>query len=412
MTDELALALAALADHLAIDQTGARAAMHRRVTEDVPDYFAQDAAVTSVGHDTLELVAMTMADVIRPGGGAQEPAGRIFDEVAVAVRAGTAWGICEDAYRACMTGMWEWMMAEVPRLRIARSTQLEVIDSVTHTLFRWFDLAIRRARSEYFAERTRIGRSASQRRAELVRDLVAGRPVGELELGYPLFRWHRMMILWRPGSAMERDTVRNRLGTHAVMFAEVEDGSMWVFVGAADDGFRTADAVASLRLDADVRVAASGCHHGAAGLVHAYHEAMAAYTLALRKLDGRPRQVTSYREIDVESLLTLDLAAASRMASTELGPLAVDGGRAERLRDTLAAYVHHACNTTATAKALGMSERAVRHRLQGIEQVFAEPISERVVQLGIALRIYGAISWRDKRSKESVLPVPLPADYR
>ncbi|GEE00536.1 hypothetical protein nbrc107696_09820 [Gordonia spumicola] len=410
MDDDVKNALGALAQRIERDRSGVREAMHRRVTVDVPQYFAEDPAVTSVGHDALEPLAAAIADVVRPDRVPQDLGSRIAEEAAIAVRSGTSWGVFEDCYRACMAGAWEWLMAEVSRLGLGRVTQLAVVGAFTRELFTWFGLVIQRARSEYSLEKAKVARSASRRRAELIRDLVAGRSVGERELGYPLDCWHRMLVVWKPGAAVDRQTVRGGVGAQAVMYAEAEDGSLWIVIGSTTPDLVVVDLVKSLRIDSDVRVAAGSAHFGVKGFVGTFHEAMSTYGLALRKLDGRPRQVTESREVVVEGLLSWDLAAATRVAVSELGPLAEDTARAERHRGTLAAYVDSACSSSTAAKVLGVSERTVRHRLAAIETALGTPISGRSVELGVALRILRAQSWRDARNDEGVLPVPQESD--
>ncbi|MGW0324700.1 PucR family transcriptional regulator [Nocardia sp. NPDC003183] len=406
--DRVTAAMTALADRLEQDPTEAKNAMHRRVTEDVPEYFSADPAVTAAGYESLGPVAQEFAAALRPTAtplpeGIQ---GRMLEEIVFAARTGIAWDPLEDALRAGLAGLWEWMMATVPSLGVDRSTQLAVIDSGTRTLFRWFDHTIRHARATYLAERARLGQSASRRRAELVRDLVAGRPVREEQLGYPLMRSHLALVIWRPGGIVDRAAVPRSTDIAAVMSADGDLGSMWVFAATTTANHRVEDIIDMLGLDAGIRIAAGSFHHGAHGLVRSHHEALATYSLALQKLDGRPRRLTTYREIDLDTLIMRDPTAASRMARAELGELGAKTGRAERIRDTVAVYVNNACSTSLAARVLGISERTIRNRLLTAEQLLGASIQERTVQLGAALRIHETIAWRDLRADELVLPAP------
>ncbi|MGV9612211.1 PucR family transcriptional regulator [Nocardia xishanensis] len=406
--DRVTVAITALAELLERDPTPAKDAMHRRVTEDVPEYFAADPAVTAAGYASLTPVAQEFAAALRPNAAPLPEGiqGRMLEEIVFAARTGIAWDPLEDALRAGLAGLWEWIMATVPNLGVDRSTQLAVIDSGTRTLFRWFDHTIRHARAAYLTERTRLGQSASRRRAELVRDLVAGRPVREEQLGYPLMRSHLAMVIWRPGGIVDRAAVPRSTDLAAVMSADGDLGSMWVFVGVAKPDHRIEDILDLLGLDAGIRIAAGSFHHGTEGLVRSHHEALAAYALALQKLDGRPRRVTKYWEVDLDTLVMRDPTAASRMARAELGALGANTGRAARIRDTLAVYVNNACSTSLAARVLGISERTIRNRLLTAEQMLGASIQERTVQLGAALRIHETITWRDLRSDELVLPAP------
>ncbi|WP_370185088.1 PucR family transcriptional regulator [Rhodococcus wratislaviensis] len=363
--------------------------------------------MTAAGYDSLEPIAKEIAAAIRPNPDppAQTLHGRVREEIVFAARTDIAWDPLEDALRAGMTGLWEWMMATIPTLGVDRSTQLAVIDSATRTLFRWLDQTIRYARSEFFAEKARVGHTAARRRAEVVRDLVAGRPVREEQLGYPLMRWHRATIIWRPGGTIEPRAIRHSTERYSVMSAEGDNGAVWAFVATTDAHHADSDAIMALGLDTDVRVAAGSVYHGSAGLVRSFQEASDTYALALRKLDGRPRKVVNYREVNLETLLMRDQPAASRMANAELGELAEQTTRAEKIRETLKVYLEQACSTTGAARELGISERTIRHRLVTAEHMLGRPIRDRIIQLGAAVRVHDAVAWRDFRSDESVLPL-------
>jgi len=71
-------------------------------------------------------------------------------------------------------------------------------------LFAYIDLFSSSMAEEYLAEHDRWVTSAAAERAELVRDLLDGRPVATADvsqrLGYQLERHHVAMVLWQPGT--------------------------------------------------------------------------------------------------------------------------------------------------------------------------------------------------------------------
>ena len=404
--DRVSLALSALADRLELDLPQVRTRVQERIHDEVPQYYV-DPAVMAAGYDSLDPIIKDVAAAIRPRSTPRALPARVIEEMLFAARQGMTWAPLEDALRVGMTEFWEWIMATVGALGLDRTTQMDVVHSATQILFRWFDATIRQARTHFVAEQARIEHATSRRRADLVHDLLAGRPVREEQLGYPLMRWHLAAVMWRPGGTVEPTEVPTTIHRCPVLATRTASGTVWTFIAMMEeDG---AEAVLdTLALAPDVRCASGAVHHGPAGFVRSHQEATTTHALALRKLDGSSRRITRYREVDIEILLMHDTTAATRMAEAELGELGARTAKAQMVRQTVTAYLEHACSTTTAAQALHVSERTIRNRLLTAEEMLKRPLKERSIQLGVALRIHNAVADRDMRADELILPLPNP----
>ncbi|MEN0134890.1 MAG: helix-turn-helix domain-containing protein [Rhodococcus sp. (in: high G+C Gram-positive bacteria)] len=362
----------------------------------------------AAGYDSLDPIIRDVAAALRPGSSMTRalPA-RVIEEMLFAARHGMPWAPLEDALRIGMAEFWEWLMANISRIGVDRATQMDALHGATRILFQWFDATIRQARVHFDAEHARIEHTASRRQADLVHALLAGRPVREGQLGHPLMRWHLASVIWRPGGAVAPAEIPHIVGRCPVLTTQAENGTVWVFIAMVEQGGEGA-VLGALSLAPDLRCATGAVHHGPAGFVQSHHEATTTHALALRKLDGNSRRITKYSEVDIEILLLQDTAAASRMADTELGDLAARTPKANTIRQTVQAYLENACSTSAAADELHVSERTIRNRLATAETLLKRPLSERAIQLGAALRILNAMTKRDERADETILPAPNP----
>ncbi|RYE40455.1 MAG: PucR family transcriptional regulator [Hyphomicrobiales bacterium] len=404
--DHVSKGLAALADRLESDLPEARRRMHMRITEEVPQYFIADPTIMSAGYDSMEAILREVASAVRdPSVTSSSLPPRTIEETVLAARQGLLWEHLEDAYRIGSTELWDWMMDTVGDLGIDRATQLIVLRSASRAMFRWFDETARTARTVFAEEKTRMARTVSRRRMDLVRELVAGRQVREDQLGHPLHRWHLAMAIWRPGGIIAPSELSESASRDAVLVTVGDNGIAYAFVAmqtpSAPSWLRAMEGVP---LSADMRVATGAVHHGADGFIRSYQEASATYALMLRKLDGERRQVIRYEEVDIEILLLHDEPAAVRMAELTLGGLLANTAQARTARLTVAEYFAHGCSTGAAARALMVSERTVRNRLFTAERLLGSPMQDRVLRVGLALRIHQALTNRESRGDEIVLP--------
>lgn len=404
--DNVSLALSALADRLEHDLSQVRARVQQRIHDEVPQYYVIPE-VMAAGYDSMDPIIKDLAAAIRPRSAPRALPALMIDEMLFAAREGMSWAPLEDALRAAMAEFWEWIMSAIAELKLDRSTQMNVVHSATQLLFRWFDATIRQARSHFMAERARIEHATSRRRADLVHDLLAGRPVREEQLGYPLSRWHLAVVMWRAGGIVEPSEISTTIHGCPVLATRTAAGTVWAFIASTEE-YGAVTLLDHIAIAPDVRCVSGSPHYGLAGFVRSHLEATTTHALALRKLDGESRRITRYHEVDVEILLLHDTTAAIRMADAELGTLGARTAKAKLVRQTVTTYLEHACSTTAAAQALHVSERTIRNRLLSAEEMLNRPLSDRTIALAVALRIHNAATNRDTRADEVILPIPSP----
>ncbi len=123
----------------------------------------------------------------------------------------------------------------------------------------------------------------------------------------------------------------------------------------------------SLPADPGRRVGLGGAHPDATGVTWSFTEARDALDLAAR-LELPDRTVRS-RDLLVYKVLLRDTAAMTELMDAVLAPLLGARGGADALLATLHAHAAAGGNTTATARALHLSVRAVTYRLDRIREL-------------------------------------------
>jgi DNA-binding PucR family transcriptional regulator len=122
---------------------------------------------------------------------------------------------------------------------------------------------------------------------------------------------------------------------------------------------------------------------GVEGFRRSHREAQRMYAVVRR----RPRPVTRFDDVAVETLALRDEIAAKELVVRELGALGADDPRSAVLRETLRVYLESSSNASAAAALLGVNDRTVAYRLRGIEDLLGHPVSTRSLELRLALRL-------------------------
>jgi PucR-like helix-turn-helix protein/diguanylate cyclase with GGDEF domain len=92
------------------------------------------------------------------------------------------------------------------------------------------------------------------------------------------------------------------------------------------------------------------------------------------------------REVRLEALLLNDERRAREFVADELGRLAARDSQAERLRETLLAWLATGSHVSAAA-ILGVHENTVRNRIRTAEDLLGTPLTPRRTELQVALRL-------------------------
>jgi DNA-binding PucR family transcriptional regulator len=101
--------------------------------------------------------------------------------------------------------------------------------------------------------------------------------------------------------------------------------------------------------------------------------------------NGRTGGTTTYRSVEVVSLLASDLDRARRFVASELGPLAENTDAAARMRSTVLSFLAHGGSHTRAAQALHMHHNTVYNRVRRAEELIGAPVTSRGIELQTAL---------------------------
>jgi DNA-binding PucR family transcriptional regulator len=269
-------------------------------------------------------------------------------------------------------------------------------------IFAWIEAIERQLTDVYMGEREQWVRGAAALRAAEVRAILGGAAVNVVEvsrrLGYELDRFHVGYVVWN-------ETAEDAPGGGHALFGEMEQVAAAV---AESLGARSALTVAQGRHLAcwagrhepqhlgDLRVprgagkgisvAAGTPAHGVEGFVLSHREALLARRVAQLRGDTRSARVV-FPDLALEALLTDDVEAARRFAARELGPLAAEDDATVRLASTLAVFLDEGASFVGAARRLGVHTNTVTYRVHRAEELLGHPVSERQLELRVALRL-------------------------
>ena len=306
--------------------------------------------------------------------------------------------------RAYRTGQSTFAGIILERLRAATDDAdllAEAMAFINTWIFAWVEAIERRLTDVYMSEHTQWVRGATAVRAAEVRALLAGGPVdtaaASLRLGYELERFHVGFVVWSEG-------VGERPGDGGEVFAEMERAAATVAesLGAgapltvAEGGHLTCWAggqrepeLSRLRLPRagvhGLSVAAGTPAAGVEGFVSSHREALLARRVARLRGD-RDGTVAAYPDLALEALLVDNPEAARHFAARELGPLAGGDDATVRLASTVAVFLEEGSSFVHAGRRLGIHANTVAYRVRRAESLLGRPLTERQLELRVALR--------------------------
>lgn len=226
--------------------------------------------------------------------------------------------------------------------------------------------------------------SASDRRRECVKALLAGELVDHSELGYDLDAHHLGLMAKGEGAEELMRELAGRLDRRLLAVQREEEPQWACWLG----GLRPLDAEEALRALANlppdgVIVTLGEPAEGLAGWRSTHFQAKAALPIAERQAEP----VVRYADVAVLAAVARDDLAATSLHRLYLEPLerGRDGG--EAARETLRAYFAAERNVSSAAAALGVDRRTVANRIRAIEGLIGRPLKDIATDLEIALRL-------------------------
>ncbi len=379
------------------------------VAGELPEIAGDDvlqAAVFASNTASLQLFAdMVQAEL--PPGDAEPPP----ESVALAqelVRRGVGIDVLLRGYHASEASFFSHFVERVhadPRFAATASTAIE---EGARWLFAFVGALTREIAERYAEERERWIRSTAAARLRDVRAVLSAEAtdttVLSTRLRYPLARTHLAVVLWSDAAAAaEREPVQAMLERAGTELADALRATGTLVVALEDDVVAVwmagvqraaADQIAGVPLGRPP----GPRPHGAAGLPGAgisgfrksHEQAMHARRVA-RLMDVPAGQIVAYHEVALAAIATADLEQARDFARRELGGLAGDTDEASRLAATVQVYLEEGSSARRAASHLGVHENTVKNRIRTAEELIGHPITTRVAELLLALRI-GALA--------------------
>jgi hypothetical protein len=317
----------------------------------------------------------------------------------------------QHSYRVGYLTLWEtWSRALGARAAELRIDGTEVADGLrisTLSLLRYEDMALRQVADAYMEREAALRRTGEQVRQNAVRELLHGDLSVHpddlfLTLGYDVGHSH-VVVLVRGISdtgarrlAGQLRTAAQALGCLTVRMT-VTDTELWLSrLKTWPD--EAVDAIRDTLRQAGVAASVSRPAAGLEGFRSGHHEVRQVEAVRAVWAGGAP-PVLAYEDVQLDALLIADVPAARRFVAQQLGPLAAGTETAATLRETLLA-AFGSTSHVATAERLMLHEHTVRNRLQRIEKILGRPLTERRVELQVALRLCRLLGAVDPESTQ------------
>ncbi len=289
-----------------------------------------------------------------------------------AAERGVALAAVLDLYLSATWRLWGEIEQRAPK---ANSI---TVATVAATLFRAADDAAEALAAGFEVAQRRTMRFEESLRREFIEGLLGGAGDAELlreraaHVGFNLAGTH--LVLTAQNSRRVADAgqvlarveghVLAKLGGRDVVIATKQNLLVCVFPISATDSTRDLLAALVEVEHGPWRIGVGQAHGGVTGVARSYGEALQALELADR--DAQPGEIAFFNRLLPHRMLTADPRLAAELVATVLGPLERARGGAEPLIATLEAHFASSGNTTATARLLGLSPRAVDYRLNRV----------------------------------------------
>jgi hypothetical protein len=354
---------------------------------DYDDVVAVDTTMQSTRANVGAIISMLAYGVPGDAGTPSVGALRLFERLA---EREDGLAIVLRGYRVGIMELWQ-IWSRYLASQVDDADELYTLQAAsTSFMLTYIDRVSSELHEQWTSVRRRHRRGDGAVPDDLVRAALFG-PVGGADLsliGYSLERMHLAVAL-DPGfeDGMVAQLV-SRLALEAcaqscVMHLD-EGWVMWLALERALDE-KVNERVTSLLARAGGTVGVSDVGAGEGGFRSAYREALDARRVGLLR---RSEGVTLHHDVALLAVLCADTERARALAQAELGPLATGDDGAERLRETLRAYLACGENQQAAAHRLGVHQKTVAYRLRQAEGLLGRRIGERRAELEASLLLH------------------------
>jgi DNA-binding PucR family transcriptional regulator len=286
-------------------------------------------------------------------------------------------------YRLGHAVQWDAWFEIVEGHSLSAEHRRELLERGSRFFFAYANRLTRFVVAEYESEHENLLRRSEQRRAFLVRELLAGRDIDAASLGYGLELHHLGVIAWGDAPDDAIAALARRLD-RSMLVVSADRSESWGWLGGVRPvAARQLGRLNDTQLPEDTRLALGDEKQGSEGFRRTHRQA----ALARRIGERRPARLIAYGEVALEALAGADRRAAGEFVTRELRGLDGSDRRTERLRETLAQYFRCGQNAAAAAAALGVHQQTVGQRLRTVEERIGGPVNARRAELEVALRL-------------------------
>ena len=356
-----------------------------------PALYAESLASTRA--NTVRFLMLMASDPLEPI--PSDPPPEAVDIARSVMRRGADTEMVVLTYRAGQNVFWESWIDAAAELVPDRDELVEVLRVSSVLVPAYIDgvLATVLARAE--EEREELLRGGLARRAETVRMILDDVPIAERRaserLGYELSQTHSCVVLWSEDAveqgALDRaaHALAHAVGARRPLVLPAAVAAVWAWIGTAGEPDLAPLRAAMEDVDPAIRAAVGPSCPGLAGFRRSHDGAVATQGLVARARGGE--RLTTYRDVEVTTLVAQDPRRMTDFVRTTLGPLAGRDAAAARLRETLRIYLSEGESAPRAAQRLYAHRNTVLQRVARAEELLGHPIADRRLELALALEL-------------------------
>ncbi|NMM91593.1 hypothetical protein B2J88_46110 [Rhodococcus sp. SRB_17] len=308
-------------------------------------------------------------------------------------RRGLELRVLSQLYHAAHRAVWRFVTEFVNEADVPADFKVQLVVMMWEQTSEIMNSMLEELGATYTHEREKLLSGAFSMRVNTVREILDGSQnsadEASAQLSYPVHRVNTALVLWTTEHAISIDSrifeplalqlARSASATETLCVPSGARG-LWVWMVTGNDAEPTID---SSLVPPGVRVAVGGPGQGIDGFRRTHREAQAAQEIATRAQRRWP--VTSYRDVELVSMLSSRPEAMNTLVERELPGLMGGDELSVRLRTTLRAVLSHPGNFEAAARQLAVHKNTVRYRVQQIEKRLGQQITRRSLHLELAL---------------------------
>jgi hypothetical protein len=304
----------------------------------------------------------------------------------------------ERSYWVGVERLWqEWFDLCRTSSGDGKSELPDLLGGSTSLLFGYVDRALSQVVAHYNAVTEEMAATSEDRRRDLVLRLLERTAVEAAEsvdtvLGYRMRATHVGLLINADGRrevGRALATLREHSSAPISLLVQPDAGTWFGWLGYHDgvDGNRL-EVLRRTATEAGLNMVIGEPGHGLAGFRRS-HESARRTALLRPTLRNAPSCLCA-RDLRLETFLLENPESARRFIADELGGLATDTERAQRIRETLLTWLSAGSQARAATE-LGVHENTVRLRVRCAGEELGAALSERRTELLVALRLCEAL---------------------